>query len=120
MRIFLIKRFARWAKKEGIDKSALQKATAEIEKGLIDADLGGGVYKKRVPVVGKGKRGGARTLVAYQAGNKCFFVVGFMKSQKENIGKDELVALKEFAKELFGYNEFKLSRLIKVGELMEI
>jgi hypothetical protein len=32
--------------------------------GLIDADLGGGVLKKRVGLAGRGKRGGVRTLVA--------------------------------------------------------
>ncbi|MFY9138571.1 MAG: type II toxin-antitoxin system RelE/ParE family toxin, partial [Zwartia sp.] len=30
--------------------------------GLIDADLGGGILKKRVGLSGRGKRGGARTL----------------------------------------------------------
>jgi hypothetical protein len=32
--------------------------------GLIDADLGGHVVKKRVALPGQGKRGGARTIVA--------------------------------------------------------
>ncbi|MTI12508.1 type II toxin-antitoxin system RelE/ParE family toxin [Sansalvadorimonas verongulae] len=27
----------------------------EIEQGLVDADFGGAVYKKRVPLPGKGK-----------------------------------------------------------------
>ena len=120
MRIILIKRFARWARKEGIHQATLQEAVAEMERGLIDADLGGGVYKKRVSIAGKGKRGGTRTLVAYQLKARCFFVEGFSKSEKANINKDELVAIKEFAKELFSYSNSKIDQLIEIGEMQEI
>jgi hypothetical protein len=40
--------------------TAPMKAIAEMAAGLIDADLGGSVYKKRVPLPGRGKSGGAR------------------------------------------------------------
>jgi hypothetical protein len=43
----------------------LRTAVYEIERGLIDDDLGGHVMKKRVAVGGRGKRGGVRTLLAY-------------------------------------------------------
>jgi hypothetical protein len=33
-----------------------------MQQGLIDADLGGGVIKKRVPLPGRGKSGSTRTL----------------------------------------------------------
>ena len=36
--------------------------------GLVDADLGGGVVKKHVALPGRGKRGGARILVAIDKG----------------------------------------------------
>lgn len=36
----------------------------EMERGLIDADLGGHVVKKRVAIGGRGKSGGVRTLLA--------------------------------------------------------
>ena len=116
----MIRRFARWAKKEGISKLILREAIDEIESGLVDASLGGSVYKKRVPIPGKGKRGGVRTLIAYKAGEKSFFVMGFAKSEKGNVSKDDVVALREFAKELFGYNESKISQLVRAGDLEEI
>jgi hypothetical protein len=37
--------FHRWTKKAGLSDQALLAAVAEMMKGLIDADLGGGVVK---------------------------------------------------------------------------
>ena len=71
-----------------------------MAQGLIDADLGGGVVKKRVGLAGRGKRGGARTLVATNKGNKWFFVYGFEKNDRANITGDELDALQGIAQEL--------------------
>jgi hypothetical protein len=39
--------FHRWAKKAGLLDKALLSAVSEMIKGLIDADLGGGVLKKK-------------------------------------------------------------------------
>lgn len=64
MRIFKDRLFDKWAYKEGITDKVLCVAVAEMENGLIDADLGGHVYKKRVALQGRGKRSGARTLLA--------------------------------------------------------
>ena len=75
----------------------LRVAVAEMEEGLIDADLGGHVYKKRVALQGRGKRGGARTLLAYRIGKKAFFMYGFSKNELDNIDDKELKALKQLA-----------------------
>lgn len=40
MRVFKTRAFNRWAVKAGISDTALLKAVADIESGLIDADLG--------------------------------------------------------------------------------
>ncbi|MBV9531004.1 MAG: type II toxin-antitoxin system RelE/ParE family toxin [Bradyrhizobium sp.] len=42
--------------------------------GLVDADVSGHVYKKRVPAAGRGKRGGARTIIGSNLGDRWFFV----------------------------------------------
>jgi hypothetical protein len=55
-------------------------AVEEMASGLIDADLGGHVYKKRVPVPGRGKRGGARTILGSNLGDRWFFLYGFEKN----------------------------------------
>jgi hypothetical protein len=66
MRIFKTKAFMKWAVNEGLDDQSLAAAVDEMEQGLVDARLGGQVYKKRVALAGRGKRGGARTLLGYQ------------------------------------------------------
>lgn len=48
----------RWKEKHGLSDQVLFKAVDEIEQGLIDADLGGSILKKRVALPGRGKRGG--------------------------------------------------------------
>lgn len=60
--IYKTKTFVRWARKNNVADSCLVNAVLEMESGLIDANLGGGVYKKRIPLTGKEKRGGARRL----------------------------------------------------------
>ncbi len=95
-------------------------AVAEIEKGLIDANLGGNVLKKRVSLAGRGKRGGARTLIAYRQGNKAFFVYGFAKNIRANIQGAELKALKAYARVLLSYSADELRKAIKAGALIKI
>lgn len=81
MRVFKTKHFSRWMRKTELTNPALCEAVSERSRGLIDADLGGGVVKKRVGLAGRGKRGGARTLVATNKGARWFFVFGFDKKR---------------------------------------
>jgi hypothetical protein len=91
-----------------------------MEQGLIDARLGGHVIKKRVALPGRGKRGGARTLVAFRQGGKGFFIFGFAKNDRANVSDDELKPLKLLAKELLSYPAASLAKAVKSGELIEI
>lgn len=120
MRVFKNKVFSKWAAKEGLVDVVLLAAVDEMERGLIDADMGGHVVKKRVALVGGGKSGGVRTLLAYKTGNKAFFVYGFAKNARANISADELKALKYLAKELLKYNDKALTEAIKHGALTEV
>jgi len=47
-RILKRKNFARWQAGEDLPDAALCKAVKEMDRGLIDADSGGFLYKKRV------------------------------------------------------------------------
>lgn len=120
MQAFKTKAFARWADSDGLDDEALGAAVAEMEQGLIDARLGGQVVKKRVALPGRGKRGGARTLVAFKQGEKAFFVYGFAKNEQADISDNELKALKLLAKELLNYPSETLAKAMKAGELIEV
>lgn len=119
MRLFKTRRFRRWAAKEGLTDAVLRDAAVELQLGLADP-LGGYVYKQRVALPGRGKRGGARTLVVYRAGQAVFFVYGFPKSQRANIDRNELKALQLIAKELLGYSDQALAQAIATGELFEV
>ena len=120
MRVFKNKVFHKWAVKEGLDHAALLAAVDEMERGLIDADLGGHILKKRVALAGRGKSSGVRTLLAYKVRNKAFFVYGFAKNARANISTDELKALKHLAKVLLGYSDKALTEAIKYGALIEV
>ena len=119
-RVFRTRHFARWMRKTDLSDEALCSAVVEMAQGLIDADLGGGMVKKRVGVSGRGKRGGARTLVATNKGNRWFFVYGFEKNDRTNIPDDELEALKELAEQLLARTGKQLAEALNDGTLSEI
>jgi hypothetical protein len=120
VRIFKNKSFARFARKARIADAALCEAVGNAERGLIDADLGGGVIKQRIARPGKGKSGGFRTIILFQAGARAFFVHGFAKNDQDNIRDDELAAFKMLAAELLGYDDAALATAIEAGVFMEV
>jgi len=84
-------------KKTDLKDQDLLFAIAEMEAGLIDADLGGNVLKKRIALPGMGKRSSSRVLVASKLVRKWFFLFGFTKNEKSNVSDDELIYLQETA-----------------------
>ena len=118
--MFKTKSFGRWARKLLADK-LLCVAAAEVEQGQFEADLGGGVCKKRIALRGKGKSGSTRTLVAHQMRTAIVFLVGREKSQPggdfsvqdEEAAKVIAAAVKATEAELF-------EPLVSDGFLMEI
>jgi hypothetical protein len=119
-RVLKTRFFHRWALRVGLADKALWTAVQEIEQGLLDGDLGGGVLKKRVGVPGRGKSGGARVLLATNRGDRWFFVFGFLKNQRANISDGELEALREFAGDLLALNERQIDAQTQNGALEEI
>ena len=120
MRIFKTRWFHKWAISMELDDKALLRAVEEIVNGLIDANLGGHIFKKRLGLHGQGKRGGARTLVTFKTTDRIFFIYGFPKNQRDDIKADELKALKLYARELLGYGDRALSKAIEVKILFEV
>jgi len=104
-------------RKTELSDHALCKAVDEMAKGLIDADMGGGVVKKRVALPGRGKRGSVRTLVATNKGNRWFFVFGFEKNERANIGVKEKEALQRLAEDLLRLSIRGLAALIEEEKL---
>lgn len=119
-RIFKSKWFQRFAKSNDISDKALETAVEKIEKGLFDADLGGGVIKQRVAKQGQGSATGYRVIVLYRKGDKAFLVFGFEKSQQANLSRDEEKHYKEAAKYHLELTEKQIAELLKNGDLVEI
>ena len=91
-----------------------------MEGGLIDADLGGLLYKKRVARPGGGKSGGYRTVLSARIGDRYVFLHGFAKSEKANISQDEKRALQFAGKVFLDLPPPDLSKAIEAGVLMEV
>lgn len=112
--------FARWMRKTSLTDDALLHAIDEMERGLVDADLGGGVFKKRVAASGRGKRGGGRVLIATNRENRWIFVFGFEKNDRETITQAELAFLQRIARDLLECSDSALETAIGSGELQEV
>lgn len=120
MRIFKYKLFHQWAKGEDLSDQALKVTIDEIAAGLFEANLGSGLYKKRVARKGQGKRGGYRTLLAFRHKDKSFFMYGFAKNERENFSKKETEVYKKLAVYYLNLTEFQLNQLIKSDEIIEV
>lgn len=114
------KHFAKWAKQVGLSDQALRTAVKEMEEGLVDADLGGGLVKKRVALPGHGKRGGSRTLLATNKRNKWIFIFGFEKNERDNITVKELEALQVLAQDLLALTGPQIQSYAESGKLIEV
>lgn len=120
MRVFKNAWFGRFARKERLSAIEFWNAVVRAERGLIDADLGGGVIKQRIARTGAGKANSYRAIVLYQKGKSAFFVYGFSKSALSNIRDDELEHFKQTAKLMFALSDHQLSLLIERGQLDEV
>jgi hypothetical protein len=120
MRIFTNAWFGRFARKEKISPDVLLEAVDRAEKGLVDADLGGGVIKQRIARPGEGKSKGYRSIVLYRRGDKSFFVYGFPKSDLGNIRDDEAEQFKRAAKLVLALSDEQIRLLIENGQFEEV
>lgn len=98
----------------------LREAVGRAERGLIDADLGGGVIKQRVARPGQGRSGGFRTLILFRQGDRAIFAFGFAKNVQANVAPADLALLKQAAAEALAWNQAEIDRLVAGRVLMEI
>lgn len=120
MRIYKTRWLARFVRRERIADRSLREAITRAERGLMDADLGGGIIKQRVAREGQGRSGGYRMLVAYRAGERAVFLYGFAKRERENIDPDELLTLREIGAAWLTADERHIGQAIEEGLLQEV
>jgi hypothetical protein len=120
VRVFKTKDFARFARKENVEDANLCDAIFRAERGVIDADLTGGLIKQRVPRSGQGRSGGFRTIIAYRHDDRAFFIYGFAKSARDNIKADDLERLKVVAAALLSLSKAELKTAITEQKIQEV
>jgi hypothetical protein len=89
-------------------------------EGLIDADLGGGVVKQRIPRTGGGKSGGSRSIILFRKNDRAVYVYGFEKKDLANIRPNELEAFRELAQVILGYTTAEIEKRVRNGALFEV
>jgi hypothetical protein len=120
VRIFKNRWFEKFARKQEIGDDVLRGAVERAERGLIDADLGGGVIKQRVAREGEGRSGGYRTIILFRADDRAIFVFGFVKSAQANLTPGDLVNFRKIAKPMLALTNAELDEKIASGSLTEV
>jgi hypothetical protein len=120
LRVFKTKGFARFARRERISDVSLCEEVRRAERGLVDADLGGGIIKQRVARPGQGRSGGYRVLIAYRATARSVFLFGFAKSERANVDDDELETLRDIAEAWLAADAEALARATEQGLMEEV
>ena len=117
MSLYKTRPFSRLARKAGITDDALKDLVDEMRKGIIHADLGGNVYKQRVAIPGRGKRGGSRVIVAANLRDRWIFVHCYFKGDKADMTPDEEYAFKDFARVYLQLTEDTIRMALERGVL---
>jgi hypothetical protein len=120
MRVFKIKLFARFARRHGLDDQMLCDSVDRAARGLIDADLGGGLIKQRVPRRGQGRSSGFRAVIVWRRKDRSIFVHGFAKSERDNVDARDLADLKGLAALFLSYGSRQLDEAVAAEELVEV
>lgn len=120
MQVFKTRWFARFAEREGIENESLREAIARAERGLIDADLGGGLIKQRIARKGRGRSGGYRMIVAYRIRNRAVFLYGFAKNERDNMERDELMSWRRVADDWISANAQRIAEGLEDGAILEV
>lgn len=120
MRVFKTKWFSKFARKESMTDDKLVEAIREIESGLVDADYGGGLVKKRIAREGGGKSGGYRSVVAYRSETRSVFMYCFAKNDRDNLDKHEVDNFKDAAAVYLGLSDTGIATAIAKNELEEV
>jgi len=120
MRIFKSNSFEKFARKHKIPDKLLCNAIQEIEKGCIDADLGAGVIKQRLPKANRGKAKGYRTIILYKTSNFSLFVFGYDKKDQTNISTTDLNNFKDSARKIFSMSHDEITELVNKKVFIEV
>ncbi len=113
MRVFKTRNFAAAATKADISDAELCAAVKEVMNGQA-ADLGGGVWKKRL------NKNLHRSIILAKGSNYWVYQFLFAKNNSDNISDKELTQFKKLAKIYEKLSSKEISDLVKKEEFQEI
>jgi hypothetical protein len=120
VRIFVVKAFDRFRRREKLSNVLLRQTIDQIEAGLVDADLGGSLIKQRIARKGQGKSSGYRTLIAVKNAQRAVYLLGFAKSDRANLRPNELIDLRVLATLWLDLSNKQIAQAIVTGDLQEV
>jgi len=116
----LARPFLRFMRKAGLTPAMLRTATNEIARGLWDAELGGGLIKKRVARPGQGRSAGFRMIVAWRGGGRLIFLFGFAKNDAATLTEAGRRIYMELSKGYLDATAEQIAELIAAEDLTEL
>ena len=91
-----------------------------MERGLVDADLGGGVVKQRLSRPGQGSAGGYRVIVVFRRHGRAVFVFGYAKRSRSTVSPRELAGFRLLAKQVLAMDARDVDRAVETGAFEEV
>ena len=110
----------RFIRKARIGDSALVGVVERAERGIVDADLGGGLVKLRVGRPNEDRRNGFRTIVAFRAGERAFFLAAYGKNELSAVGERTERDLRAKGRALQALSDGEIDELKVAGHLREV
>jgi hypothetical protein len=125
MRVFLTQQVMKLVRRERLPDTALCRAASEVLAGKLgggEADLGGGLFKKRLARAGEGKSGGFRAIIAYRRPHteRVLFSFAFAKNAASTLTSQGHEALSEAAKAFVSASDAQIASLIATGKVSEV
>jgi hypothetical protein len=125
VRVFATPQVSRLLRKERLPDLALCAAAREVVAGRLgagEADLGGGLWKKRLARPGSGKSGGYRAVVAYRRprSDRVLFAFLFAKSAAATLTPAGQEALAKASAAFVGATDAQVAALVEAGDAREV
>jgi hypothetical protein len=119
VRIFKTKWLTRYARRERIADRLLTEAIERAGRGLIDADLGGGLTSSGLRVAG---RAALAAIACWSpiGKDRAVFLYAFAKNERDNIDADELIAFRAIGTAWLEADARRLAQALKDGRLQEV
>ena len=125
MRVFALPQVTRLLRKERLPDDALCAAAREVLSGRLgagEADLGDGLWKKRLARPGSGKSGGYRAIIAYRRPreDRVLFAFCFAKNTASTLTQAGHEALAKTAAAFVATTDVQLGALLAADDVKEV